>query len=144
MNILNIINDEFSLDSDKELIFLDERKSLDDKKRIVLPSKIINLLNWNGEILYLKIAEPYQHIVLLPYQDELKKMISGLDMSYSNALLKNPISCIKIDSNHRIIMPQECLKPWDRLVQIIWEKYRVRIFSDSIYKNFCEQKEITL
>lgn len=143
INILNIINDKFQLDSDKELIFLDEIKSLDEKNRFLLPSKIKNLFSWSEEILSLKISKPYQHIVLLPYQDELKKMISGLDMSYSNALLKNPISSIKMDSKHRIIIPQECLKQWDRSVQIIWEKYRIRIFSDSIYKSFCE-KEIIL
>jgi hypothetical protein len=45
MTILNIINDKFSLDSDKELMFFDEKKSLDEKNRIVLPSKIINLLH---------------------------------------------------------------------------------------------------
>jgi DNA-binding transcriptional regulator/RsmH inhibitor MraZ len=121
------------------LMFFDEKKSLDEKNRIVLPSKIINLLHWNQEILSLKIYEPYQHIVLLPYHDELKKIISWLDMSYSNALVKNPISSIKIDATHRIIMPQECLKQWDKVIQIIWEKYWIRIFSDSIYKNFCEQ-----
>lgn len=139
MNILNIINDKFLLNSEKELIFFNSQRSLDNKNRIILPSKIKNLFNSN-EILSIKIIEPYQHIILLPYQDEIKKIVSWLDMSYSNTLLKNPISSIKIDSFSRIVIPQECLKEWDKLVYIIWEKYRVHIFSESIYEIFCKQE----
>jgi DNA-binding transcriptional regulator/RsmH inhibitor MraZ len=76
MNILNLINNKFQFESNKDLIFLDEQQSLDEKNRFLIPSKIKKLFSNNSENLIIKIHSPYPHIILLPYQNEIKNIIN--------------------------------------------------------------------